>query len=79
MKEQDKDDLGASLLPVHPLASPTATEALPTRLDLEFCPRCSSGPRQKADVVECPDCGYHWSGPRLRDLIEGDDDAASRG
>jgi hypothetical protein len=28
---------------------------------LEFCPRCSSGPRQKTDTVECPDCGYHWS------------------
>ena len=40
------------------------------RLDLEFCPRCSSGPRQKADTVECPDCGYPWSGPRLADLIE---------
>lgn len=35
---------------------------------LEFCPRCSSGPRQRADVVECPDCGYHWSGPRLLDM-----------
>lgn len=31
----------------------------------EYCPRCSSGPRQPADVDECPDCGYPWSGPRL--------------
>lgn len=37
---------------------------------LEFCPRCGSGPRQKADTVECPDCGYEWAGPRLLDLIE---------
>jgi hypothetical protein len=36
---------------------------------LEFCPRCSSGPRQKADTVECPDCGYRWSGPRLLDIL----------
>ena len=42
------------------------------RLDLEFCPRCGSGPRQREDVEECPDCGYRWSGPRLRDLIEDD-------
>lgn len=33
----------------------------------EYCPRCSSGPRQPADVVECPDCGYPWAGPRLLD------------
>jgi hypothetical protein len=32
----------------------------------EYCPRCSSGPRQVADVTECPDCGYRWSGPPLR-------------
>jgi len=32
---------------------------------LEFCPRCSSGPRQRADVHECPDCGYLWAGHRL--------------
>ena len=31
----------------------------------EYCPRCSSGPRQREDVVECPDCGYTWEGPRL--------------
>lgn len=34
----------------------------------EYCPRCGSGPRQAADVVECPDCGYQWSGPRLLDV-----------
>jgi hypothetical protein len=34
---------------------------------LEFCPRCGSGPRQKADTVECPNCGYQWAGPRLLD------------
>jgi hypothetical protein len=31
----------------------------------EYCPRCASGPRQPADVDECPDCGYRWSGPPL--------------
>jgi hypothetical protein len=31
----------------------------------EYCPRCGSGPRQQTDVVECPDCGYPWSGPPL--------------
>ncbi len=46
------------------------------RLDLEFCPRCGSGPRQREDTVECPDCGRHWSGPRLRDLIEADESPA---
>ena len=35
---------------------------------LEFCPRCSSGPRQSIDGDECPDCGYKWFGPRLLDL-----------
>lgn len=40
------------------------------RLDLEFCPRCGSGPRQEADAVECPDCGYLWSGPRLADIAK---------
>lgn len=39
---------------------------------LEFCPRCGSGPRQRADTIECPDCGYQWSGPRLLDMVEGD-------
>jgi protein gp37 len=37
---------------------------------LEFCPRCGSGPRQKADTVDCPDCGREWSGPRLLDFID---------
>jgi hypothetical protein len=32
---------------------------------LEFCARCGSGPRQRADVTECPDCGNQWAGPRL--------------
>jgi ribosomal protein L37AE/L43A len=45
----------------------------PRALAYEFCPRCGSGPRQKADVVECPDCGYEWAGPRLLDLIEDDE------
>lgn len=31
----------------------------------EYCPRCSSGPRQPEDIDECPDCGYPWSGPPL--------------
>ena len=37
---------------------------------LEFCPQCGSGPRQKVDTVECPDCGHVWAGPRLADLLE---------
>ena len=36
----------------------------------EYCPRCGSGPRQREDIVECPDCGYHWAGPRLLDIVE---------
>ena len=39
-------------------------------LALEFCPRCGSGPRQKDDTIECPDCGRLWAGPRLLDLVE---------
>ena len=31
----------------------------------EYCPRCGSGPRQPADMVECPDCGRTWEGPPL--------------
>lgn len=42
------------------------------RLDLEFCPRCGSGPRQKEDIIECPDCGRHWEGPRLVDIVNGE-------
>ena len=34
----------------------------------EYCPRCSSGPRQLQDIKECPDCGYQWAGPPLRSL-----------
>jgi hypothetical protein len=34
---------------------------------LEFCPRCGSGPRQRDDGDECPDCGRKWAGPRLLD------------
>ncbi len=36
----------------------------------EYCPRCSSGPRQLADVDECPDCGYKWAGPPLALLLK---------
>jgi hypothetical protein len=31
----------------------------------EYCQRCGSGPRQAADVDECPDCGRQWGGPPL--------------
>lgn len=31
----------------------------------EYCPRCGSGPRQREDVEECPDCGRKWEGPPL--------------
>jgi ribosomal protein L37AE/L43A len=31
----------------------------------EYCPQCGSGPRQREDVEECPDCGRKWAGPRL--------------
>lgn len=31
----------------------------------EYCPRCGSGPRQAADVEECPDCGRRWDGAPL--------------
>ena len=48
---------------------PATREWHPKRLDLEFCPRCSAGPRRLEDVDECPDCGYHWSGPPLRAFL----------
>lgn len=48
---------------------PAAGEIDP-RNGLEFCPRCSSGPRGREDVEECPDCGYKWAGPRLLDSVE---------
>lgn len=36
----------------------------------EYCPRCGSGPRQREDVKECPDCGYRWAGPPLMMFLE---------
>jgi len=38
----------------------------------EYCPRCSSGPRQLVDTEECPDCGYKWAGPPLLSLVGGE-------
>ena len=38
----------------------------------EYCPCCSSGPRQAQDGVECPDCGYRWAGPPLLTIIPND-------
>lgn len=36
----------------------------------EYCPRCGSGPRQREDVDECPDCGRKWGGPPLVLLLD---------
>ena len=45
--------------------SPTEIQEPDPLSGREYCPRCGSGPRQLADVEECPDCGYLWSGPPL--------------
>jgi hypothetical protein len=45
--------------------TPMPQEDMSVLNGLEFCARCGSGPRQREDVEECPDCGRKWAGPRL--------------
>lgn len=36
----------------------------------EYCPQCGSGPRQRQDIDECPDCGMTWAGPPLHPYVD---------